>query len=209
VTDTAPACCICASGLYDDELDRQACRPCICRTDENLLALAGARGLYAQLGQQLAPGSGSGGPVVSGSRSAPIPVRLEPLSLLAKGGVVTILQTWVDDWADHGRAQRTCGGTLQQQLDAAVQTLRFNLDWASAQHPAFVEFAAEVWQIKRQCEGQVSGERAPRLIGVACPCGQTLRITLDMDVVNCPACRTRYGHTEALNLPLAERRMAA
>ncbi|WP_309140300.1 hypothetical protein [Streptomyces sp. PKU-EA00015] len=208
MTDTAPACVICMTGLYDDELDRQACRPCIRRTDENLLALAGVRGLYAQLGRQLAPGSGSGGPVVSGSRSAPIPVRLEPLSLLAKGGVVTILQTWVDDWADHGRAQRTRGGTLQQQLDAAVSTLRFNLDWASAAHPAFVEFAAEIWQIRRQCEGQISGERQPRRIGVACPCGQTLRITLDTDVVDCPACCTRYGHTEALSLPLAERAAA-
>jgi hypothetical protein len=208
VTDTAPACCICHSGLYDDELDRQACRPCICRTDENLLALAGARGLYAQLGQQLTPGAGNSGPAVSGSRTAPIPVRLEPLSLLAKGGVVTILQTWVDDWADHGRAQRTRGGSLQQQLDAAVQTLRFNLDWASAQHPAFAEFAHEVWQIKRQCEGQVTGERAPRRIGVACPCGQTLRITLDTAGVVCPACAQQYGHSEALSLPLAQRAAA-
>lgn len=208
MTDTSPSCLICHTGLYDDELDRQACRPCIRRTDENLLALTGARGLYAQLGRQLAPGSGSGGPVVSGSRSAPIPVRLEPLSLLAKGGVVTILQTWVDDWADHGRAQRTRGGTLQQQLDAAVLTLRFNLDWASAQHPAFPEFVAEVWQIRRQCEGQVSGERAPRLIGVACPCGQTLRITLDTGTVDCPSCRARYGHSEALSLPLAQRAAA-
>lgn len=208
MTDASPSCLICHTGLYDDELGRQACRPCIRRTDENLLALAGQRGLYARLGQQLAPGSGSGGPVVSGSRSAPIPVRLEPLSLLAKGGVVTILQTWVDDWADHGRAQRTHGGTLQQQLDAAVQTLRFNLDWASARHPAFVEFAAEIWQIRRQCEGQITGERAPRRIGVACPCGQTLRITLDTADVDCPACSTRYGHTEALSLPLAQRAAA-
>ena len=208
MTDTAPACTVCHTGLYEDELDRQACLPCVRRTDENLLALAGARGLYAQLGQQLAPGAGSGGPTVSGSRTAPIPVRLEPLSLLAKGGVVTILQTWVDDWADHGRAHRTRGGTLQQQLDAAVQTLRFNLDWASAQHAAFPEFAAEVWQIRRQCEGQITGERAPRRIGVACGCGQTLRITLDTTKVVCPACAQQYGHSEALSLPLAQRAAA-
>jgi hypothetical protein len=208
VTDTAPTCCLCRSGLYDDELDRQACLPCVRRADENLSALAGVRGLYAQLGQQLAPGSGSSGPAVSGSRAAPIPVRLEPLSLLAKGGVVTILQTWVDDWADHGRAHRTCGGTLQQQLDAAVQTLRFNLDWASAQHLAFAEFAHEVQQIRRQCEGQITGERAPRRIGVACGCGQTLRITLDTTKVVCPACAQQYGHTEALSLPLAQRAAA-
>ena len=208
MTDTAPACCICHTGLYDDELDRQACLPCVRRTDENLLALAGARGLYAQLGQQLTPGSGSSGPAVSGSRTAPIPVRLEPLSLLAKGGVVTILQTWVDDWADHGRAHRTRGGTLQQPLAAAVQTLRFNLDWASAQHLAFAEFAHEVQQIRRQCEGQITGERAPRRIGVACPCGQTLRITLDATKVVCPACAQQYGHSEALSLPLAQRAAA-
>lgn len=209
MNDIAPSCCICHTGLYDDELDRQACRPCIRRTDENLLALAGARGLYAQLGQHLTPGSSSsGGPVVSGSRSAPIPVRLEPLSLLAKGGVVTILQTWVDDWADHGRAQRTRGGPLQQQLDAAVSTLRFNLDWASAQHPAFNEFAREIWQIKRQCEGQITGERAPRQIPVACPCGQTLRITLDMDRITCSRCQEQYDHQAMLNLTPTRRAAA-
>ncbi|MEU0393841.1 hypothetical protein ABZ208_13860 [Streptomyces sp. NPDC006208] len=203
-------CTVCHRDLYADELGYQACRPCETRTDMNLRALGGEDGLYARLGSRLAPGSSSGGPSVSGSRTAPLPVRLEPLSLLARGGVVTILQTWLIDWFEllqfrHPRWQ----GDMQQQCDQVVKALRVNLRWAAEVHPAFAEFALEVGQLRRQCEAQVTGEKRARVIPVACPCGQTLRITLDTAGVRCPGCSEQYGHTEALSLPLAERRAAA
>ncbi|MCX4786497.1 hypothetical protein OG369_09965 [Streptomyces sp. NBC_01221] len=207
---TAPACLICHRGLYADELGRYACRLCTDRIDEHLRALAGRDGLYARLGGRLAPGSGGSGPAVSGSRSAPLPVRLEPLSLIARGGVVTILQTWLVDWHDllawgHPRWQ----GGMQQQLDQVVRALRVNLPWAAGAHPAIDEFAREVGQLRRQCEQQVTGERRPRTIPLACPCGQILRITLDTAGARCSGCGEQYGHSELMDLPLAERRIAA
>jgi len=205
----APVCTICHGNLYENELGHQACRPCTDRVDLNLRALAGPDGLYARLTRSLRPGSSSGGPVVSGSRTAPLPVRLEPLSLAARGGVVTILQTWLVDWHETlGYRHPRWEGDLQQQCDQAVKRLRVLLPWAAEAHGAFDEFFREVAQLRRQCETATGGEKPPRRIGVQCSCGHTLRVTLDTAGIRCPACSTQYGHSEALRLPLAERRAA-
>jgi hypothetical protein len=202
-------CTVCHCDLYADELTHQACRPCTVRTDQYLRALAGTDGLYARLSGRLMPGSSSGGPSVSGSRTAPLPLRLEPLSLMARGGVVTILQTWLIDWHEllgwtHPRWQ----GDLQQQCDQAVKALRINLNWAAAEHPAFAEFAQEVGQLRRQCEQQITGEKPPRRVTVLCPCGGTMRVTLDTPGAKCPGCSEQYGHAEVLQLPMAQRAAA-
>jgi hypothetical protein len=207
--DAPATCTVCHGDLYENELGHQACRPCTERTDRDLRALAGTDGLYARLTDSLHPGSGSGGPAVSGSRSAPLPVRLGPLSLAARGGVVTILQTWLIDWHDLlGYRHPRWDGDLQQQLDQAVKRLRVLLPWAAESHGAFDEFAREIAGLVHQCQAATGGEKPPRRIGVQCACGHTLRVTLDTAGVRCPACSTQYGHSEALRLPLAERRAA-
>lgn len=204
------ACIVCLSNLYEHELGHQACRPCTDRADRDLRALAGPDGLYARLADSLHPGSGSGGPAVSGSRTAPVPVRLDPLSLAARGGVVTILQTWLIDWHDLlGYRHPRWGGDLQQQLDQVVGRLRILLPWAAEQHGAFDEFSREIASLVHQCRTATGGEKPPRRIGVSCTCGHTLKVTLDTAGVRCPDCSAQYGHSEALRLPLAERRNAA
>ncbi|MFD7861838.1 hypothetical protein [Streptomyces sp. NPDC059783] len=206
---TAPACTICHRSLYADELTAYACRPCTDRVDLDLRALAGADGLYARLGTRLAPGSSSGGPAVSGSRTAPLPLRLEPLSLMARGGVVTVLQTWLVDWHELlGWNHPRWRGGLQQQCDDVVHALRVNLPWAAGSHPAVAEFAHEVGQLRRQCERQITGDRPARIVPVACPCGTVLRITLDTAGARCAGCGAQYGHTELMQLPLAARAAA-
>lgn len=205
--DASAACIVCARELYDTEV--QTCRLCTERVSANLRALAGPDGLYARLSASLHPGSGSGGPSVSGSRTAPLPVRLQPLSLAARGGVVTILQTWLVDWHDLlGYRHPRWDGDLQQQLDQVVGRLRALLPWAAAEHGAFDEFAGELAGLVHQSRAATGEEKPPRRIGVQCPCGHTLRVTLDTAGVRCPACSAQYGHSEALQLPLAERRAA-
>ena len=206
---TAHQCTVCHANLFEAELGHQACRPCTDRADRDLRALAGPDGLYARLSASLTPGSGSGGPAVSGSRTAPLPLRLAPLSLAARGGVVTILQTWLIDWHETlGYSHPRWEGGLQQQLDQVVQRLRVLLPWAAEAHGAYDEFARELSSIVRQCQAATGGEKQPRRVPVQCPCGQILRVTLDTAGVRCPACSTQYGHSEALRLPLAERRAA-
>lgn len=201
--------CPCGRQLRNDELGRQACRLCQEHTDQSLRQLPGPRGLYAQLATRLVPGRGGDGPVVSVSRTAPLPLRLEPLSLMARGGVVTILQTWLIDWHEHlGWRHPRWKGDLQQQLDQAVKALRTNLEWAATEHPAFADFAHEVSSTVRQCERQITGERTERPIAVACPCGTVLRITVSTPGARCRGCTTQYARTEILDLPLATRTAA-
>ena len=205
----APYCTVCRNALFENELGHQACRPCTDRADRDLRALAGPDGLYARLTDALHPGSGSGGPAVSGSRTAPLPLRLAPLSLAARGGVVTILQTWLIDFHETlGYNHPRWEGDLQQQLDQVVQRLRVLLPWAAEAHGAYDEFARELSSIVRQCQAATGGEKQARRVPVQCPCGQILRVTLDTAGVRCPACSTSYGHSEALRLPLAARSAA-
>ncbi|MER6534706.1 hypothetical protein ABT215_13025 [Streptomyces sp900105755] len=217
-----PTCVACPRQLRHDELGRQACRLCQGRADTALRQLAGpvvwdgnesdrkiVSGFYAALAGVLKPGSGSGTARVSGSRTAPLPLRLEPLSLQARGGVATVLQEWLIDWHEHlGWTRPRWQGGLQQQLDQAVHALRVNLEWAAAHHPAFGDFLTDVTSYVRQCERQISGERTERPIAVACPCGTVLRVTVSTPGARCRGCQRQYARTEVLDLPLAAR-MAA
>ncbi|MGW0626447.1 hypothetical protein [Streptomyces sp. NPDC002758] len=204
-----PACQGCTRPLRHDELGRQSCRLCQDRVDTALRQLPGRDGLYARLATRLMPGRGGDSIVVSASRTAPLPLRLEPLSLMARGGVVTVLQTWQIDWHEQlGWRHPRWDGGLQQQLDQVVRALRTNLEWAASQHPAFGEFAQEVTGLVRQCERQVTGERKERPIAVACSCGATLRITVSTPGARCGGCGTQYARTEVLDLPLAARTAA-
>lgn len=201
--------CPCGRQLRHDELGRIACRPCQERINQTLRQLPGPDGLYARLATRLAPGRGGDGQLVSVSRTAPLPLRLEPLSLMARGGVVTVLQTWLVDWHEHlGWRHPRWQGNLQQQCNQVVHALRTNLEWAAACHPAFGDFAKEICSLVRQCERQIAGERPERAIAVGCPCGATLSVTVSTPGKRCRSCGTQYDRSEVLDLPLAQRTAA-
>jgi hypothetical protein len=205
LADYAWPTCGCGRQLRQDELDRVACRLCQGHVDQALRQLPGSNGLYAQLATRLMPGRGGDGLVVSSSRTAPLPLRLEPLNLMARGGVVTVLQEWLVAWHEHfGWRHPRWKGDLQQQLADVVSALRVNLEGA-ATHPAFGDFVQEVTALVRQCERQITGERKERPIAVACPCGGILRVTISTPGTRCRGCDTQYARTEVLDLPLASR----
>ncbi|MFJ9740858.1 hypothetical protein [Streptomyces sp. NPDC101166] len=200
-------CCVCHRDLYADE--QATCRPCTDRVDHTLQTIAGPDGLYARLSASLRPGSSTGGPVVSGSRTAPLPVRIEVLDLMTeRGPIISALEGWVRDWEFYGRATVDEGGTLQRRVDHAVQTLRFNLAWAAAHHPAFSDFADEIHHVKRRAETATGAEKPPIKVPVTCRCGATVRFTLDTRSEICRACGAEYGHSELTRLPYAGRRAA-
>jgi hypothetical protein len=204
-----PTCTRCAYELRDDEQGRAICCRCEERAAQQLAAIQGPRGLYAQLGRHLQRGSGSGGPAVSGSKTAPAPLRVDVLNLQCAGGpVLGPLETWVRDWETHGRAELNEGGGLQQRVDHACRTLRFNLAWCAANHPAADEFVAELHTIWRTLTGITSGEKAPRRLHAQCPCGATFPFTLATDGETCGGCGTSYGHGDVMRLGLAGRAAA-
>ena len=187
---TWPTCTVCTRNLWEDERDRQACRPCQNRADTNLAALAGpptydeegriVSGLYAALDHVLTPSGSRDGARASSSPGSQLPVRLEPLSLSAHGSIVTILQTWAEDWDQRmHREPPRWHGTLQQQCDQAVSKLRTDIEWAASRHPAFDEFHHEVAKLTRSCQRQITGEPPERRVTVACPCGGVIRIAID------------------------------
>ncbi|MFH8804089.1 hypothetical protein ACH4F6_31625 [Streptomyces sp. NPDC017936] len=205
----SPRCVICPRQLLHHETGRYICIPCEHRIDADLRKFAGPAGLYARLCLRIQPGRrGGDGPAVSGTPGRGTPANLEILSLTANGGIVSMLETWVEDWATYGLAVHGTGGRLQHRVDQAVDTLRRNLTRAASRHPALDECAREIFQAARQAEAIISGERSPRRVAVQCPCGTATTVTLDTDGFECRSCEREYGHGEALKLPLAERRAA-
>lgn len=205
-----PTCATCRRDLrrHEAEAGTLNCGPCRDRVGDDLAVLPGPNGLYAALRHALTPGQNSDIGPVSGSRTAPLPIRLAPLSLSARGGVVTVLQDWQTAWWDIlGYIPPTIRGSLQQQLDDCVKALSVNLDWAAAAFPAFPDFAAEVACLVRACRNAVGDERPERRVAVQCDCGATLRITLATNGARC-RCDRQYAREDLLELPLAARAAA-
>lgn len=125
---------------------------------QNQLAkqLARVPELYRALAGVLEPGAVISARV-SGSHAAPLPVRLEPLSLRARGGIVTILGTWETEWRDtlalspaaYAGSEQLLSGDIA--LAGVVTFLRQWLPTAVRRHPAVDEFAEDVRYIVHAC----------------------------------------------------------
>lgn len=212
----AAVCIVCRHDLFDDEWDRYCCRPCESRIDGDLAALAGppvwqdtkrgrrlASGLFASLPQELEPGARGSSQRVTGSKSAPIPARMEPLSQSCDGGLVSDIEEWVRDWEHRGYATRCHGGRPQYRMDQAVATLRFNLDTAVRRHEAINSFAEELTMIRGTCEALIVGAVPPRPLSATCPCGTRIKFHFDSPIRHCRGCGSDYGHHALIALAVA------
>lgn len=158
-------------------------------------------GLYALMGAVLAPGTAGGGSRVSGTRTAPLPVRLEPLSLRARGGIITVLATWEADWRELRGLTEAVRGTGERDLSAIVLWLRAHLPWAIENHGAVDEFAVEVRDIGRQCRSAAGLLPSMMRIG-NCPaliedeaCRAALHADPQAAEIRCRKCRTSWPKT--------------
>jgi hypothetical protein len=120
-----------------------------------------------------------------------------------------VLATWAADLCDREGWTLTQYGSVEAAVDGYAELLLMNLPMICDEHPAVREFADELRQISGQAQRIITGEKPPRKIPVACPCGQILRVTLDTAGARCPGCGEQRGHSELMELPLAERRIAA
>ena len=165
-------------------------RPLVCDGDRQGLdsMLREIPDLFARLDPS--PGAG-GGPKVSGSREAPVPVSVDVVDLTSparpgsvavrmagdwslQGGdplqvgylsVATELDQWARDWISHD----WCPGDHLPVPTVATLAgwLRVRLDTACDEHPAIDEFAVKIRQIHRALTRQVgevkrTGERVGR-----------------------------------------------
>lgn len=92
-----PTCTACNKQLWDDEYERRICRPCEDKTRNRLTELPD---LFARLSSTAAlmRGASGGGAPTSGSKTPPIPPRLDVLNLVSAGGAAARLQAVEDSW---------------------------------------------------------------------------------------------------------------
>ena len=173
-------CVICTKPM---ESEAMACRPCGNRLDSTLLDI---QTLHAELPDQLERGQ-SNGQRVSGSREAPLPLRVDPLDLSLgapsgrqrwstvtdpfgdQGGhqsVLTILDSWVRDWRDT----RNKGESLPLPAGPSmVSWLRNRLDWACQEHGAIDEFDQEMRQLRSALRAVVgTTDTRPEFLDAPC-----------------------------------------
>lgn len=189
-------CTICRRPL-DPRREQYRHQRCADRLRTNLTELPG---LYALMGAVLAPGTAGGGARVSGTRTAPLPVRLEPLSLRARGGMVTTLALW----ETHVRAERglsigTVRGISGRDLAAVVLSLRAQLPWICDHYTQVEKLATDLRDIIRDCHATAGilptmtriGD-CPNPLGDNEPCGTALHADPYAEQIQCRWCKRTW-----------------
>jgi hypothetical protein len=195
-----------------------------CRTQIRA-ELAEIPDLYALIPASLEPGTGTG-VKVSGTRTPPLPLALNPLNLLvgAPGGSgaivdpfgdqhgaippVVVLDLWVRDWIDvRARDEHDPVPTIA----TLTSWLIHRLDWALDHHPAIDEFAREVHLTLRTIKAVTQAERKGEPVG-RCPmetrdggrCGTKLYADPYVDQISCGRCGTSWERRRWLTLAAAQ-----
>ncbi|MFE9853576.1 MULTISPECIES: hypothetical protein [Streptomyces] len=184
--------------LCDRPTDGQICALCTKGLHVRLEALPE---LYAALAPCLAPGSAPAG-LGRGSTPvyAPMPVREEVLDLRGPGGMVGVLEDWLDAVRrDRGIDVDPHRGGTESRLAGAVGGLIANLPWIAGCWPQASELATEVRDLVRDVRGVLFPvERGIRL--GTCPsagtsgetCGAVLRYRAGEQIVTCRWCSATY-----------------
>jgi hypothetical protein len=187
-------CTLCQRPIDDREPIRHD--RCATRLRADLVAIPG---LYALMGAVLAPGTAAG-TRVSGTRTAPLPVRLEPLSLRARGGLVTTLALW----ETHVRAERSLSagterGISARDLAAIVLFLRAQLPWMTEQYTQVHKFADDLRDIVHDCRAAAGilpnmmriGD-CPATLSDGEPCATGLYADAYAETIQCRRCRVTW-----------------
>jgi hypothetical protein len=158
--------------------------------------------LYRLLAVVLEPGT-TPGARVSGSRTPPIPVRIEPLSLRSHGGIVTVLALWEEAWRTRrGLTAAPARADTDLALDVVVEFLLAHLDWAVDQPEngaGIREFAGEVREITGSCHTALGLTTDLMQLG-PCPgahddgrlCRRVLYADPYLSMIRCPGCSAEW-----------------
>jgi len=181
---------------------------CANRIRDDLIAIPG---LHTLLAAVLAPGAIPSGTHVSGTRAAPLPVRLEPLSLRARGGLVTTLALWETHVrTERGLSAGTERGISARDLAAIVLFLRAQLAWITDQYSQVEKFSNDLRDIVHDCRAAAGilpnmmriGD-CPNPLADGDPCGTALYVDPFAEEIRCWWCRRTW--TRAQWVPLGKR----
>ncbi|MEU1663580.1 hypothetical protein ABZ547_08190 [Streptomyces sparsogenes] len=195
-----PTCIACGRDLWESEAGRHACRPCETRTSERLGELDV---LFEQINTSAAlmRGARRGGAPTSGSRTPPIPPRLEVLSLAANGGVATRLRDIEDAW--RGALGWTIAPWRGSPGEAVPEHIRFlinNLPWAADRYESVGQDVEEIRRLHAECKQALSHDRKPGRVNVGhCPtvvddqpCEAKLTASAGTSRIRCGTCGAQW-----------------
>ena len=210
-------CTHCPRLLHANELHRQACRVCEDRASDQLRAMPD---LYKRLGDALTPSTGlsNAGPVSGATKTAPLPVALQPLSLRGPGGIVDALlgieQRWRIqlDWD-----QLPHRGSYENTLKGCVPVLRNSISWICDRYDLVADDLKLINSLHQQADAVVNGTREAKVPVGCCPtrlenspaCGEQLRVSPWAPEIRCAGCGTRWARTEWLKLGATLRGLSA
>lgn len=208
------------------------CDPCRERTR---LQLTDIPDQYARLTDALQPGSSPGGTPVSGTRTPPLPLRVDVLNLVARApagngnihdpyrdqfgppSIFGFLVSWENTIRAHFlHSMKTWGGSVEQTVTGSAGYLLGQWDLMADEYPAAPEFAAELAALMGTIRAQLDGPPLHTLIG-HCPvdldtggtCGAKLHAEPFVTVIRCPRCHTDWPRERWLILGATLRGVSA
>lgn len=197
-TCVAPGC---GRQLWVAEAGRYACRPCEDATARRITELPA---LFARLNTtvSLMRGARRSGAGTSGSKTPPIPPRLEVLALVGPGGVAARLSAIEDAWRQVlGWTVAPWRGSPAQAIPVLAGFLTNNLLWACSSYEEVGQDIEDLRRLHAECTAIVTDERRPGRVKIGLcpvtlddggPCGAQLTATAASHRVHCAACGTRW-----------------
>lgn len=190
----------CGRQLWVNETGRWACRPCEDATAKRLTELPG---LFRQLDTTAAlmRGATKGGGGTGGTKTPPIPPRLEVLALVGPGGVAARLSAIEDAWRQTlGWTVAPWRGSPAQAVPTHVAFLANNLLWACGSYEPVGQDIDELRKLHTEMTALASGEKRPGRVPTGlCPvvvddgwCGTQLTATADSHRIRCRTCGARW-----------------
>lgn len=191
----------CGRQLWVAEAGRYACRPCEDRTNKHLAELGP---LFRRLNETatLMRGARRPGGATSGSRTPPIPPRLEVLTLTAVGGVATRLRDIEDSWRKAlGWTVAPWRGSPVQAVPEHIKFLTNNLPWAVYSYESVGQDIDDLRRLHAECVAVAANEHRPGRVNIGrCPtrgedgtlCRADLTATASSHRVHCGQCGARW-----------------
>jgi hypothetical protein len=190
----------CGRQLWADELDRWACRPC---GDVTLARIAELPALFRRLDMTATlmrgarrPGGGS-----SGSKTPPIPPRLEVLSLVGPGGVAARLSAIEDAWRSTlDWPIAPWRGSPAQAVPHLAKFVGDNLLWACGSYEEVGQDIDDLRRLHGEMKAIVDDERRPGRVQIGnCPvrlddgpCWTPLAASAASHRVRCGGCNAKW-----------------
>ncbi|MDH6610296.1 hypothetical protein M2164_005931 [Streptomyces sp. SAI-208] len=190
----------CNRQLWVAEAGRWACRPC---EDATAARIAELPALFARLDSTAAlmKGANRVSSGSSGTRTAPIPPRLDVLNLVGPGGVAARLSAIEDAWRSAlGWTIAPWRGNPAQAMPHLAEFLTNNLLWACSSYEEVGQDIDDLRRLHAECAALVSGEQRPGRVQIGvCPivvddgwCGTQLTASTSSHRIHCGGCGARW-----------------